>query len=215
MIRLFRAAAVAATALLFAALASAPAAAAADASFANHGIANPPVSALGLNGDTPSVAAFSGALGEHMTGLAGVAAPTPRSLEAEVEALAAAETRGAEEDCLANAVYFEARGESIEGQLAVAEVVMNRASSGRYPPTLCGVVVQRSQFSFVHGGIIPAADRGSHAWRRAVAVARVALAGTTRLLPTSVLWYHANYVSPGWGRRLARTSRIGAHIFYR
>jgi spore germination cell wall hydrolase CwlJ-like protein len=214
MIRLFRAAAVAATALVFAALASAPAAAA-DASFADHGIANPPVSALGLNGDTPSVAAFSSALGEHMTGLAGVRAPEPRSLEAEVAALAAAETRGAEEDCLANAVYFEARGESLEGQLAVAEVVMNRASSGRYPPTLCGVVVQRSQFSFVRAGIIPAADRASAAWRRAVAVARVAQAGTTRLLPTSVLWYHANYVSPGWGRRLSRTSRIGAHIFYR
>lgn len=214
MIRLFRAAAVAATALLFAALASAPAAAA-DAALFAHGAANPPVSALGLNADTPSVAAFSDALSGHMTGLAGVAAPEPRSLEAEVEALAAAETRGAEEDCLANAVYFEARGESLEGQLAVAEVVMNRASSGRYPPTLCGVVVQRSQFSFVRGGIIPAADRHSAAWRRAVAVARVALAGTTRLLAPGVLWYHANYVSPGWGRRLARTNRIGAHIFYR
>jgi spore germination cell wall hydrolase CwlJ-like protein len=214
MIRLFRAAAVAATALLFAALASAPAAAA-DTSFATHVTANPPVSALGLNGDTPSVAAFSGALAGHMTGLAGVAAPEARSLEAEVEALAAAETRGAEEDCLANAVYFEARGESIEGQLAVAEVVMNRATSGRYPPTLCGVVVQRSQFSFVRGGVIPAADRNSAAWRRAVAVARVAQAGTTRLLAPGVLWYHANYVSPGWGRRLSRTNRIGAHIFYR
>jgi spore germination cell wall hydrolase CwlJ-like protein len=211
MIRLFRAAALAATALVFAALASAPAAAA-DTSFASHGIANPPVSTLGLNGDTPSVAAFSETLGEHMTG---IRAPEPRSLEAEVAALAAAETRGAEEDCLANAVYFEARGESLEGQLAVAEVVINRASSGRYPPTLCGVVVQRSQFSFVRAGIIPAADRGSAAWRRAVAVARVAQAGTTRLLAPGVLWYHANYVSPGWGRRLSRTNRIGAHIFYR
>jgi len=186
-----------------------------DGAFFNHGTANPPVSTLGLNGDTPSLAAFSDALGEHMTGLAGVRAPEPRSLEAQIEALAAVETRGAEEDCLANAVYFEARGESIEGQLAVAEVVMNRASSGRYPPTLCGVVVQRSQFSFVRGGIIPAADRHSAAWRRAVAVARVAQAGTNRLLATSVLWYHANYVSPGWGRRLSRTNRIGAHIFYR
>ena len=218
MIRPIRAAAFAATALLFAALASAPAAAAPATPF-DHGTANPPVSALGLNGATPSatpsVAAFSDALGGHMTGLAGVAAPAPRSLEAEVEASTETATRGAEEDCLANAVYFEARGESIEGQLAVAEVVLNRAASGRYPPTLCGVVVQRSQFSFVRGGTIPAADRNSAAWRRAVAVARVAQAGTTRLLASGVLWYHANYVSPGWGRRLSRTNRIGAHIFYR
>jgi spore germination cell wall hydrolase CwlJ-like protein len=214
MIRLIRAAAFAATALLFAALASVPAAAAPATPF-DHGTANPPVSALGLNGATPSVAAFSDALGGHMTGLAGVAPPAPRSLEAEVEASTETATRGAEEDCLANAVYFEARGESIEGQLAVAEVVLNRAASGRYPPTLCGVVVQRSQFSFVRGGIIPAADRSSQAWRRAVAVARVAQAGTTRLLASGVLWYHANYVSPGWGRRLSRTNRIGAHIFYR
>ena len=161
------------------------------------------------------LAAFSDALAGHMTGLAGVAAPEPRSLEAEVEALAAAETRGAEEDCLANAVYFEARGESIEGQLAVAEVVMNRASSGRYPPTLCGVVVQRSQFSFVRGGIIPAADRAptpGAAPSPSPASPRPARPGCCA---PSVLWYHANYVSPGWGRRLARTSRIGAHIFYR
>lgn len=214
MMRAFRAAAMAATALLFSALASAPAAAAGSAYF-DHGAVNPPVSALALNDRAPSVAAFSDALLGHMTGLAGVAAPVPRSLEAEVEALAAADTSGAEEDCLANAVYFEARGESIEGQLAVAEVVINRAASGRYPATLCGVVVQRSQFSFVRGGQIPAADRGSQAWRRAVAVARVALAGTTRLLSGNVLWYHANYVSPSWGRRLSRSNRIGAHIFYR
>jgi hypothetical protein len=215
MMRLFRAAAIAATALLFTALASAPAAAAGPA-FVDHGAASPPVSMLALNSDAPpSVAAFSDAVAGHLTGLAGARTPEPRSLDAEVAALAAAETRGPEEDCLANAVYFEARGESIEGQLAVAEVVLNRAASGRYPPTLCGVVVQRSQFSFVRGGTIPAADRNSAAWRRAVAVARVAQAGTTRLLPTSVLWYHANYVSPGWGRRLSRTNRIGAHIFYR
>ena len=107
------------------------------------------------------------------------------------------------------------RGESIEGQLAVAEVVMNRAVSGRYPATLCGVVVQPYQFSFVRRGVIPAADRNSAAWRRAVAVARVAQAGTTRMLGSGVLWYHANYVSPSWGRRLSRSNRIGAHIFYR
>ena len=72
---------------------------------------------------------------------------------------------------------------------------------------MCGVVVQRSQFSFVRGGIIPAANRSSDAWRRAVAIARIAQRGSTRLLAPNVLWYHANYVSPSWGRRLSRSSR--------
>jgi len=148
-------------------------------------------------------------------GLNADAAPDTRSLDALVAHYAAGQTSGAEQECLANAVYFEARGESLQGQLAVAEVVMNRAASGRYPSSLCGVVIQRSQFSFVRRGRIPAANRGSEAWRRAVAVARIATEGAApRLLPTSCLWYHANYVSPSWGRRLARSARIGVHIFY-
>ncbi|HYU96535.1 MAG TPA: cell wall hydrolase, partial [Sphingomicrobium sp.] len=121
----------------------------------------------------------------------------------------------AEQECLANAVYFEARGEPLRGQLAVAEVVMNRAASGRYPASLCGVVAQPAQFSFVRRGRMPRADRASEAWRRAVGVARVAAEGMApRLLPPSCLWYHANYVSPSWGHRLAESARIGLHIFY-
>ncbi|MEA3047284.1 MAG: hypothetical protein QOJ53_1616 [Sphingomonadales bacterium] len=142
-------------------------------------------------------------------------APGTRSLDDLVANYAAGATVGAEQECLANAVYFEARGESLQGQLAVAEVVMNRAASGRYPASLCGVVVQPAQFSFVRRGRMPHADRASEAWRRAVAVARIAADGAApRLLPTSCLWYHANYVSPSWGRRLARSARIGVHIFY-
>lgn len=127
---------------------------------------------------------------------------------------ATSETANAEQDCLASAVYFEARGESLEGQLAVAEVVLNRTRSGRYPDGVCAVVRQPAQFSFVRRGAIPRADRTSTAWRRAVAVARIAERGEPRLLAEGVLWYHAHYVSPSWGRRLARTTRIGAHIFY-
>ena len=152
-----------------------------------------------------------GSLGVDLDG-SGVDA---RTLDALVENEAGTDTADAEQDCLANAVYFEARGESLEGQLAVAEVVMNRAASGRYPASLCAVVVQPAQFSFVHRGRIPQADRASEAWRRAVGVARVAAERLTpRLLPTNCLWYHANYVSPSWGRRLAETTRIGLHIFY-
>jgi spore germination cell wall hydrolase CwlJ-like protein len=221
MFQYFRAAA--ATALFIASLGLASVPASAQTGIFDHAIATTPVSPLGLNDAAPaaparaaaqanqaSVAAF-----QHMVGLANVAAPASLTLEGDVARLAAVETAGAEEDCLANAVYFEARGESLEGQLAVAEVVLNRARSGRYPATWCGVVTQRAQFSFVHGGIIPAANRGSEAWRRAVAIARIAQQGTTRMVDPNVLWYHANDVSPAWGRRLARSSVIGAHIFYR
>jgi spore germination cell wall hydrolase CwlJ-like protein len=222
MFRFTRAAA--ATGLFVAALglASAPAAARSGSIF-DHAAAAPASGSLGLNGAASTPAAGPAARTnqasvnafQHMVALANVAAPETPTLEADVARLAAVETAGAEEDCLANAVYFEARGESLEGQLAVAEVVMNRARSGRYPATWCGVVTQRAQFSFVHHGVIPAANRGSEAWRRAVAIARIAQQGGTRMLAPNVLWYHASYVSPAWGRRLARSSVIGAHIFYR
>ena len=120
-------------------------------------------------------------------------------------------------NCLATAVYFEARGESAEGQLAVARVVMNRAASGRYPSDWCSVVKQPWQFSFVnpHSGQFPQADTGSMAWQRAEAVAQLAVANVVPSVEPDVLWYHANYVAPSWGRRLAMVQKIGAHIFYR
>ncbi|HEX8526393.1 cell wall hydrolase [Allosphingosinicella sp.] len=136
------------------------------------------------------------------------------TLDEQVERSAITQTADAEQDCLANAVYFEARGEPIEGQLAVAEVVLNRVASKRYPDTICEVVVQPAQFSFVRNRIIPRADRSSEAWRKAVAVARIAQAGTADAVGSDVLWYHADYVSPSWGRRLDRQDKIGLHIFY-
>jgi spore germination cell wall hydrolase CwlJ-like protein len=139
-----------------------------------------------------------------------------RPLAEQVEAYGRTETDNAEQDCLANAVYFEARGESLEGQLAVAEVVLNRSQSGRYPATICGVVTQPLQFSFVNATRrIPAANRSSDAWRKAVAIARIAQDGVTDQLTSDVLWYHADYVAPSWGRRLSRVTKVGLHIFYR
>jgi spore germination cell wall hydrolase CwlJ-like protein len=117
--------------------------------------------------------------------------------------------------CIATAVYFEARGEPFDGQLAVAEVVMNRAYSGRYPPSYCAVVKQPWQFSFVRGGRFPPADTSSPAWAYAQAIARIAKQRLADKLPDDVLWYHADYVAPVWGRRLSRVEKIGAHIFYR
>lgn len=118
-------------------------------------------------------------------------------------------------NCLAVAVYHEARGETLEGQLAVANVILNRAQSDRYPSSWCGVVKQPWQFSFVRGGRFPPVDEGSDAWRRARAIARIAAARIASQVDEDVLWYHADYVSPSWGRRLTRVSKIGAHIFYR
>jgi len=122
-----------------------------------------------------------------------------------------------EANCMAVAVYHEARGESVEGQLAVARVIMNRAASGKYPTTWCGVVKQPWQFSFVnpHTGYLPGVDEASDAWHKAQGVTRVAIANAVPSLATDVLWYHANYVAPSWGRHLTRVSQIGAHIFYR
>jgi spore germination cell wall hydrolase CwlJ-like protein len=120
-----------------------------------------------------------------------------------------------ETNCLATAVYFEARGESLEGQLAVAHVVMNRAASGRYPSDWCGVVKQPAQFSFVRHGEFPYADTNSDAWKKAEAIAELAAANIVPSVGQDVLWYHADYVAPSWRHSLQEVQQIGAHIFYR
>jgi spore germination cell wall hydrolase CwlJ-like protein len=141
--------------------------------------------------------------------------PSPATPLADlVLAYAGTQTGDREMECLANAVYFEARSEPIEGQLAVAEVVLNRSVSGRYPADLCAVITQKAQFSFIRRGRFPRADRGSEAWKKAVAIASIARQKLAGSLPSSCLWYHAAYVSPKWGKRLTREAQIGLHIFY-
>jgi hypothetical protein len=122
-----------------------------------------------------------------------------------------------QEECIAIAIYHEARGEPFDGQLAVAEVIMNRAASGRYPASWCEVVKQPWQFSFVNprSGRMPGVNRASSSWAYAQALTRIAVDNLADALPSDVLWYHADYVAPSWGRRLARVDKIGAHIFYR
>ena len=122
-----------------------------------------------------------------------------------------------EANCIAVAVYHEARGESLEGQMAVAKVIMNRAASGKYPSSWCGVVKQPWQFSFVNprSGQYPSVDQTSAAWRKALGVTRLAVANAVQSVPSDCLWYHADYVAPSWGRRLTQVSKIGTHIFYR
>lgn len=143
------------------------------------------------------------------------ALPAIVPLSAMVDAQSAGADLDEEGKCLATAVYFESMGEPLEGQLAVAQVVMNRARSGRYPASWCGVVKQKAQFSFVRAGRFPRIDAGCQAWRKAQAIARIAAGKLAEALPGDVLWYHADYVAPRWGRRLTKVEKIGAHIFYR
>ncbi|MGL5837954.1 MAG: cell wall hydrolase [Sphingorhabdus sp.] len=138
---------------------------------------------------------------------------TAKSLAALVKAHGTPGELDAEGRCLAGAVYFESKGESLEGQLAVARVVMARAKSGRFPSTICGVVYQRSQFSFVRGGRMPAIQTGSQHWRNAVAISRIALDDSWKSPVEGALFFHARHVSPGW--RLQRIGSVDNHIFYR
>ena len=115
--------------------------------------------------------------------------------------------------CLAGAIYFEAKSESLAGQLAVGRVIVARSKSGRFPNSYCGVVYQPSQFSFVRGTAMPGISKASKQWKNAVAVAQIAHSGTWRSPVEGALYFHAAYVSPGW--RLTRIARIENHVFYR
>jgi spore germination cell wall hydrolase CwlJ-like protein len=115
--------------------------------------------------------------------------------------------------CLAGAIYFESKGEPLSGQLAVAQVIINRAKSGRFPADVCGVVKQRGQFGFVRGGRIPSIDEARSAYRTAVAVARVALADAWDSAAETALYFNTPGRAPG--ARLQRVAMIGNHIFYR
>ncbi len=125
----------------------------------------------------------------------------------------------AEVTCLAQAVYFEARGEPFEGQLAVAQVVMNRVADRRYPDTVCGVVFQnehrrhRCQFSFACDGKSDRA-RDARAWRDARKLAAMVFAFDLKDVTGNATHYHADYVDPKWSRVLPLTTVIGRHLFY-
>ena len=116
-------------------------------------------------------------------------------------------------NCLAGAIYFEAKSESLTGQLAVGRVIVARSKSGRFPNSYCGVVYQPSQFSFVRGASMPGIARTSRQWKNAVAIAQISHSGAWRSPVEGALYFHAAYVSPGW--HLKRVGRIENHVFYR
>ncbi|WP_395329683.1 cell wall hydrolase [Novosphingobium sp. BL-8H] len=115
--------------------------------------------------------------------------------------------------CLAGAIYFEARGETQEGQLAVGRVIINRSESGRFPASYCGVVYQPGQFSFVQGKHMPSIREASADWHEALAIARIAVEETWKSAAQDALYFHAKRVSPKW--RLTKIAQVDDHIFYR
>ena len=141
----------------------------------------------------------------------------PQIRAASLQVLVAAQPQpidlSRELNCLAGAIYFEAKSESLAGQLAVGRVIVARSKSGRFPNSYCGVVYQPSQFSFVRGGGMPGIARASRQWKNAVAIAQIAHTGTWRSPVEGALYFHAAYVSPGW--HLKRVGRIENHVFYR
>ena len=130
------------------------------------------------------------------------------------QAVAAQDSAAADEalQCLAGAVYFESKGEPLTGQRAVAEVIINRAKSGRFPTNGCGVVKQRGQFSFVRGGQIPNINAGA-AYRTAIAVAKVALASAWNSPAEKALYFNTPDRRPSV--RAIKVASIGNHVFYR
>jgi spore germination cell wall hydrolase CwlJ-like protein len=120
--------------------------------------------------------------------------------------------------CLAKALYFEARGEGPKGQAAVAEVILNRVENPNYPHSICGVVNQGNsrgcQFSYTCDGHADAI-REPAAWERAGKIARAMIDGAPRELTDGATHFHTPAVRPAWASRFARTAQIGRHIFYR
>jgi spore germination cell wall hydrolase CwlJ-like protein len=164
-------------------------------------------------GAPPPVASAPPVAAAEPAPVAEIEKPAHRSLAELVADHSATQTADAQHECLAGAVYFEAKGEPLNGQLTVAEVILNRARSGRFPASPCGVVKQRGQFSFIRGGRFPAIARASLAWKRAVAIAHIAREELADGGAPRALFFHAKRVSPRW--KLIRVAAVGNHIFYR
>jgi spore germination cell wall hydrolase CwlJ-like protein len=134
------------------------------------------------------------------------------SLSEAVAAQDAPASFDSELNCLAVGIYYEAKGEPLAGQLAVADVILNRTESGRFPGSVCGVVTQRGQFAFVRAGKLPTPPSNGQ-WKKALAVAQVAMKDEWDSPVPEALYFHARYVKPSWKR--ARVGTVGNHVFYR
>jgi N-acetylmuramoyl-L-alanine amidase len=155
--------------------------------------------------ETPSTTAAAAASDD--------AQATPATLNSLVNAQAREGEMSSDMKCLAGAIYFEAKGETLAGQLAVGRVIVARAKSGRFPASYCGVVFQPSQFSFLRGRAMPAIRKDARGWREAVAIAQISDAGSWKSQSEGALYFHAARVSPHW--RMTRLARVDDHDFYR
>ena len=152
--------------------------------------------------------------GDDVRVMAATVAPDATGLPALVQMVAAAPNAApavtdAELDCLATAVWFESRGEAVEGQLAVAQAVVNRARSGKWGKGMCGVITAPHQFNFIAARV----QRSTATFTTALAVARIAAAGLWHDVAQGAHSFHAARLNPRW--RLTRVARIGNHVFYR
>ncbi|MDG4647658.1 cell wall hydrolase [Roseibacterium sp. SDUM158017] len=147
-------------------------------------------------------------------------ADDPRIMSAEGFERLRSPRGDAEWQCLTEALYFEARGEPIEGQYAVAEVILNRVDNANYPDTICGVVNEGTgrrhacQFSYTCDGR-PEEITDDAAWHRLGHIARIMIEGAPRDLTANATHYHADRVNPRWSRVYPRTAEYGVHVFYR
>jgi spore germination cell wall hydrolase CwlJ-like protein len=146
--------------------------------------------------------------------------PTPEGLNFRSKGESQAEFEERERRCLATAIYFEARGEPVRGQVAVGQVIMNRVRSPMFPETICGVVYQGQmhpgcQFSFTCDGRTDT-PRNDDQWALAQTLAKKITAGELWLPEVGYsTYYHANYVSPAWVGEMNKIDKIGRHIFYK
>jgi spore germination cell wall hydrolase CwlJ-like protein len=146
--------------------------------------------------------------------------PTPEGLNFRYKGESQAEFEERERRCLAVAIYFEARGEPVRGQVAVGQVILNRVRSPLFPETICGVVYQGQmnpgcQFSFTCDGKTDNPRPGPQ-WDLAQDVAKQIMAGELWLPEVGYsTYYHANYVRPGWAGSMSKIDKIGRHIFYK
>lgn len=120
--------------------------------------------------------------------------------------------RWADIECLAKNIYHEARGEGLAGKIAVAQVTVNRVHSGKFQPTVCGVVYAPSQFSWTLDRRKRVRDQ--QAWQASVSIARAVLTQAVRLPEFPALYFHTPQVNPRWNRDKTVVARIGNHIFY-
>lgn len=134
------------------------------------------------------------------------------SLSAAVASQEGEDASDRELTCLATGIYYEAKSEPLAGQLAVADVILNRTTSGRFPKSVCSVITQPGQFSFVRRGKLPTPPANAQ-WRKALAVAQVAKKDLWDSPAGDALYFHARYSKASWGR--ARVATVGNHIFYR